>query len=243
MDAIGDGSRPTAGLTAVMADLHGNLIAVQTVLSEIAGLGVDSIVIAGDVAWGPQPAETIALVRSLSIPVTIIQGNADREVAVPSSVAGDVFLRESTAWCAEQVGAAGRAWLAALQLTATFRVDGVGDVLVCHGSPRSDTDQIRPETDPATLESWLAECSEPLVICGHTHLQFDRTAGRHRIVNPGSIGLHVGVDGAQWALIGPGGVELRTTAYDRERAAALTRTSGIPEAEGFAAFMLDPTRR
>ena len=238
-----DESQTTSVLTAVLADLHGNLVAIETVLDEIAHLHVGRIIIAGDIAWGPQPAETVALVRSIALPTTIVRGNADREVADPSSVDGDEFLRESTAWCAEQVGVAGQAWLAALPLTTSIRLEGTRDVLVCHGSPRSDTDQIRPETDPETIEAWLSDTPESVVICGHTHIAFDRKFGRHRIVNPGSVGLHYGASGAQWVLIGPDGVALRTTVYDRQRAAELTRASGIPDAEGFVTFMLDPTAR
>jgi len=228
---------------AVLADLHGNMVAVEAVLAEITRLGIERLVIAGDIAWGPQPAETVALVRSLTVPTTIVMGNADREVAGPETVEGDDFLRASTRWCAEQVGVAEQSWLAALPLTASIHIDGFGDVLVCHGSPRSDIDEIRPETEAEQIGDWLTGHPEPVIICGHTHVQFDRMAGDRRIVNPGSVGLHYGVDGAQWALIGPDGVELRTTPYDRQRAATLTQKSGIPDADGFAAFLLDPTRR
>lgn len=231
----------TSGAVAVLADLHGNLVALEAVLVEVAQLGVGRVLIAGDIAWGPQPAETVALVRSLAVSTTIVRGNADREVADPRTVDGDDFLQVSTRWCAEQVGVGGRAWLAALPLTATIHIDGFGDILLCHGSPRSDTDAIRPETELPQIGAWLAGHPEPVVICGHTHIQFDRMVGDRRVVNPGSVGLHYGVIGAQWALIGQDGAELRTTAYDRQRAAALTRTSGIPDADGFAAFLLDPT--
>lgn len=227
-------------LVAVLADLHGNLVALEAVLTEAVQRGVERILIAGDIAWGPQPSETVALVKSLTAPTTTVRGNADREVADPETVDGDDFLHASTRWCAEQVGPAGRAWLAALPLTASIHIDGFGDILLCHGSPRSDIDELRPETDPGQIEAWLTGHPEPVIICGHTHLQFDRMADNRRIVNPGSVGLHYGVDGAQWALIGPDGVELRTTPYDRQWAATLTQKSGIPDADGFVAFLLDP---
>lgn len=227
---------------ALLADTHGNLVALEAVLAEVAELGVRHIVVAGDIAWGVQPCETVARVMALGPNVIVIRGNADREVAHPETVAADPDLGASTAWCAAQMTDEQRRWLDELPLTATLRIKGMGDVLVCHGSPRSDTEGMRPDTDPDLIASWLAGTPEPIVVCGHTHVQFERTIGRHRIVNPGSVGLHYGVGGAQWALLGSGGVELRTTAYDSERAADLAAASGMPGADELAAFLRDPTR-
>lgn len=230
----------TTSRVALLADLHGNLVALDAVLAEVDRLDVGRVVIAGDVAWGVQPAETVARVMALAGRVTVIQGNADREVADPGTVEGDAFLRDSTAWCADQLTPDQCRWLGGLPLTATIRVDGMGGVLICHGSPRSDVEGMRPDTDPAPVQTWLANTREPVVVCGHTHVQFERTVGQHRIVNPGSVGLHYGASGAQWALLGPD-VEFRTTAYDNERAAEFARHSGIHGAEDFARFLLDPT--
>ena len=229
------------GRVAVLADLHGNLIALEAVMAEIDRLGVSRIVVAGDIAWGPQPAETVERVMALDQAVTVVRGNADREVVDPATVDGDAFLRKSTAWCAAQLSRAQRSWLGQLPKVATIEIEGIGAVLVCHGSPRSDTEGIRPDTAAELVEGWLTATPEPIVICGHTHVQFDRMVGQHRIVNPGSVGLHYGAEGAQWALLGADGVELRTTLYEKDRAARLARDSGIPDAEAFARFILDPT--
>lgn len=236
-----DASGGRQGSVAVLADLHGNLIALEAVLAEIDRLGVPRIVVAGDIAWGPEPTETVERVMAFRSAMSIIRGNADREVANPAAVIGDAFLRECTEWCAAQLSQAQRSWLGHLPETATVEIEGIGAVLVCHGSPRSDTEGIRPDTAPQVIEAWLADTTEPVVVCGHTHVHFDRKVGQHRIVNPGSVGLHYGVEGAQWALLGPDGVELRTTPYEKVWAARLARSSGIPDAEGFARFLLDPT--
>lgn len=227
--------------TAIMADLHGNLVALDAVLADIGRLGIRRLVIAGDIAWGPQPAETVGRIMALDLDLTIIRGNADREVADPSTVAGDPFLRQATEWCTRQLTDDQRRWLDDLPLSATIRVAGMGDVLVCHGSPRSDVEGMRPDTDPRQIGTWLAGIVEPTVVCGHTHVQFERTVGDHRIINPGSVGLHYGVRGAQWALLGPE-LEFQTTTYDNVAAAGMTRDSGIPGAAEFARFLLDPTR-
>jgi len=74
----------------------------------------------------------------------------------------------------------------------------------------------------------------PLVICGHTHMQFERTIGKVRVVNAGSVGMPFGEPGAYWLLLGPE-VELRRTAYALARAASRIRATKYPQAEEFAA--------
>jgi diadenosine tetraphosphatase ApaH/serine/threonine PP2A family protein phosphatase len=80
----------------------------------------------------------------------------------------------------------------------------------------------------------LEAVPERLVVCGHTHMQYDRTISGRRLVNAGSVGMPYGEPGAHWALLGSG-VELRRTAYDAERAAAQIRATGWPRANSFAA--------
>lgn len=224
---------------ALLADLHGNMTAFEAVLAEIDALGVERIAIAGDIAWGIQPAETVAAVMALGGRATVVRGNADREVADPETVEGDRFLRDSTAWCAARLGDSQRTWLRELPSTATVEVDGIGTVLICHGSPRSDIESIRPETSQEEAETWLGPTTERVVVCGHTHVQFERSVTGYLIVNPGSVGLHYGADGAQWALLGTE-VELRTTSYDWDLAARLALRSGIPGSDEFARFLREP---
>lgn len=76
-----------------------------------------------------------------------------------------------------------------------------------------------------------------VVVCGHTHLQFDRTIGPTRVVNAGSVGLPLGTQDACWLLLGPG-VDLRRTRYDVPRAADLMRATGYPNVEEFFVSML-----
>ena len=147
--------------------------------------------------------------------VLTLRGNADREVADPTTVAGDDWLRETTAWCAAQLTDQRRAWLSSLTATQTFRVAGLGDVLACHGSPYSDVERIAPDIDDAAVRPMVKMVEQPTVFVGHTHVAFDRRVGGHQIVNPGSVGLHYGASAAQWAVLGPD-VVLRQTTYDRE---------------------------
>jgi diadenosine tetraphosphatase ApaH/serine/threonine PP2A family protein phosphatase len=113
-------------------------------------------------------------------------------------------------------------------------VDGLGDVLFCHATPRNDKELFSVLTPDARLQEIFVGIEQTIVVSGRTHMQFDRPFGGMRLLNAGSEGIPYGEPGAYWALLGPD-VELRHTAYDQESAAARIRKSGYPEAEDFAA--------
>jgi diadenosine tetraphosphatase ApaH/serine/threonine PP2A family protein phosphatase len=86
----------------------------------------------------------------------------------------------------------------------------------------------------------LAGVAEATVVCGHTHVQFDRVVAGRRLVNPGSVGMpYEDLPGARWCLLGPG-VELRTTPYDLAAAAKRIRATELPEPEEFAEVVTRP---
>ena len=107
-------------------------------------------------------------------------------------------------------------------------------------SPRNEFEIFLPTTAEEKLMPVFAGVAEAVIVCGHTHMQFDRTVGRHRIVNAGSIGMPFGPAGADWLLLGPG-VELRHTDYDLAAAASVVRETGYPGADAFAdEYILNP---
>ena len=70
----------------------------------------------------------------------------------------------------------------------------------------------------ADVDRAVAEVEPGVIVCGHTHRQFDRAIGRHRVINAGSVGLPFeGRIGAFWALLGPE-VQLRRSDYDLDAA-------------------------
>jgi diadenosine tetraphosphatase ApaH/serine/threonine PP2A family protein phosphatase len=121
-------------------------------------------------------------------------------------------------------------------------VEGVGQVLFCHGSPRSDEEIVTAATTEGRLREILAEVDQDLVVCGHTHAQFDRRVSAKRIVNAGSVGMpYQGKPvGAFWLLLGAGGVCLRRSDYDLDRALERIRATGYPETEEMAQILLEP---
>jgi diadenosine tetraphosphatase ApaH/serine/threonine PP2A family protein phosphatase len=108
-------------------------------------------------------------------------------------------------------------------------IEGLGATLFCHGSPRSDEENITRLTPDTRLDEILAGTPENVIVCGHTHVQFDRTHKGKRIVNAGSVGMHhEGRPGAYWLLIGPE-VEHRRTPYDLDDAARRIRATAYPD--------------
>jgi predicted phosphodiesterase len=210
---------------AALYDVHGNLPALEAVLAEI---DVETVLVGGDAVLGPMPKETLALLRERE--ATFIRGNCDREVAAPGD--GDEVWTRRARWAHEQLDDEELAFLRDLPHPLALEVDGLGDVLFCHGSPRSDEEILTAITPPKRLDPILDGVNQDLVVCGHTHAQFDRLVGDRRLVNAGSVGMaYEGEPGiAAWALVGPT-VELRRTPYDVEAAAAVIRETGFPAAD------------
>jgi putative phosphoesterase len=223
---------------AALYDIHGNLPALEAVVEEIRRAEVDQVVVGGDVVPGPMPRETLACLLDLKIPVRFIQGNG--EVAVLARRAGTDLgklpeqAREAIRWTAEQLDPADERWLASWPKTLRIEIRGLGEVLFCHATPRNENECFTRLTPEDRLLPVFLGVDVPVVLCGHTHMQFDRTVGRVRVVNAGSVGMPFGEPGADWLLLGPD-VQLRHTSYDLAKAAERIRDTRYPQAAEFAA--------
>jgi putative phosphoesterase len=195
---------------AALYDIHGNLPALDAVLADVAD--ADMILVGGDFVAGPWPAETLERLRGLSGDVRFIRGNADREV-VEQETAG-LAPPELMEFVRERLSADQLESLKGLPLVERIEVEELGRVLFCHATPRNDQEiftRISPDDEWAEA---LATAEADLVVCGHTHIQFDKRIGDVRVVNAGSVGMpYESEPGAYWAALGPD-VELRRTEYE-----------------------------
>jgi diadenosine tetraphosphatase ApaH/serine/threonine PP2A family protein phosphatase len=184
------------------------------------------------------PRETLKCLLNLDIPVQFIEGNGDREVLarMAGTDTGGVpeQFREVVRWVAQQLHPEYERLLASWPKTLRVEIPGLGEVLFCHATPRNDTEIFTRLTPEDRLLPVFAGLNVPVVICGHTHMQFDRTVGRIRVVNAGSVGMPYGEPGAYWLLVGPD-VQLRHTLYDLTKAAERIRNTNYPHAQDFAA--------
>ena len=222
---------------AALYDIHGNLPALEAVLEDIRETEVDLIVIGGDVVPGPMPLETFELLLNLDIPVQFIMGNGDREVLTEMEGKHSSTLPEEVQkiirHSAQQLLPEHKKLIATWPKTLRAEISGLSEVLFCHATPQNDTEIFTRLTPEEKLLPIFNGVNESLVICGHTHMQFDRIVGKARVVNAGSVGMPFQEPGAYWLLLGPD-VQLRHTTYDLIQAGDRIRNTNYPQAEEFA---------
>ncbi len=230
---------------AIIADIHGNLPALDAVLAEIAEEDIERIVCLGDViALGAQPHEVLARLRALVCPV--VMGNTDADVLAAdpnASTPGDDSGNDAyDRWCAAQLTDDDRVYLRSFQPTVSVSLDNGATLLCYHGSPRSFDERITAETSDEVLQEMLAATPAQLYAGGHTHQQFVR---RHRdvlVLNPGTVGFakdtilpSVPIGNPNWAeyaIVASDGVQfdvsLRRVRFDLDALFAVLDASGIP---------------
>jgi putative phosphoesterase len=177
---------------ATLYDLHGNLRALEAVLEEIPDEA--TIVVGGDVcAGGTHPSETLERLRALGERVLWLRGNADRELTPGEKGLAPAAVIEAT-----------RAALTAEQLAFFYGLPPtvqIGDVLFCHATPRNDLDIFTERTPEERIAHLFADVDGNIVVCGHTHTQFERTIAGKRVINSGSVGMpYEDAPGAYWTL-------------------------------------------
>src|SRR5262249_865064 len=192
---------------AALYDIHGNLAALEAGLAEVPDDA--TILVGGDIcAGGEQPSETLVRLRGLGDRVAWLRGNADRELFPgEDGLAPPEFLEEARSKLSEEeIGFLH-------ELPPTQRI---GDVLYCHASPRNDLDIFTDRTPQDRIAFLFAGLGGATVVCGHTHMQYERTVAGVRVINAGSVGApYEDEPGAYWLL----DLVQRRTPYD---GAALT---------------------
>jgi len=232
----------------LIADVHGNLFALEAVLAELEREGLDGLVCLGDVAVGPQAAECVARVRGLGCPV--VQGNWDAWFLDGIPAAADELgerLAEIGAWWAATLSEEDRAWLRGFVPSLELELEDETTVLCFHGSPRSNVERIVSETPDDLLAEMLDGRRGDILAGGHTHLQLLRRYERCLLLNPGSVGLPFTdwwtdririAPWAEYAIVASDGgrleIDLRRTSYDVGALLELSLGSGMPHARWWA---------
>lgn len=228
---------------AVLSDVHGNALALEAVLEDIARHSVDAILNLGDHLAGPlEPKRTARILAELDM--VAIRGNTDRDLIDHS-----VEVLDEDQEAVRTVTSETLDWLRSLPATTIFE----DRIFLSHGSPRSDeTYWLDRSTGSrfrtATTEEIEAELPEqhlPVYCCGHTHVARIVTLADGRIVfNPGSVGrpsfnmsdqesaARVS-PAAAYAIVeqsvGKWHVNLRQVAYDHMASSAIARAHGSEE--------------
>lgn len=235
---------------AVLADVHGNLPALEAVLDDIALLGADEVVHAGDlVGRGPQGSAVVQAIRAAGIEG--VRGNHEDfllQVAAGTLLAGvptstaDLVCQSCAHWMAAELDPDSLAFIADLPFDRRAASDA--GVLVVHGSPRSNREGLGPWTDDASLRSALHGIRAAVVVCAHTHRPMVRRSGSTLVANTGSVGLPFDGDPrASYVVLEGRGeaweAEIRRVDYDRGALLDHYRASGFWAAGGRMARALE----
>ena len=236
---------------ALIADIHGNRLALDAVLEELEREEIDRIVCLGDVAVGPQPTEAVERVRALAC--SVVMGNWDAYFLRGFPDANDELsqrLTEIGAWWAEQLTPEQREYMESFVPSVELELEEDLQVQVHHGSPRSYEDFVYATTDDDELESMLDGKRAPVMALGHTHFQMLRRFDDVLLVNPGSVGLPFArrarvMSMSPWAEYGILSVEngrfsvdLRRTDFDVGALVRLIVESGMPHADWWAGLWI-----
>jgi len=236
----------------LIADIHGNYIALDAVLAALERERVNELLCLGDVAaLGPQPRDVIARLRALGCPV--VMGNTDAWLR-DSRRADPGYEHERpmaaiAAWCAGQLSADDRAYVSAFPPIIERPLPRGGNLLCVHGSPRSFDDTIIATTPDTDLDTMCNGHEATIMAGGHTHIQMMRRHRDRQILNVGSVGLP-GIGSVQpynrnvhWAEFGVLDVDDDATrisfhriALDVESMIAMAYASGMPAPEWWASL-------
>jgi putative phosphoesterase len=220
-------------------DIHGNPDALEAVLGDRRAQGADLVVVGGDAVPGPLARQVLDRLDGLSLPVSWIRGNGEREVAADPAGSGpdpDDPAARTAAFTAAELGSARSRPLGELPLMQTM--DGV---LFCHASPRRDDEMLTRLSSPERWRQALAGIDVELVVAGHTHQQDERVVDGVRFINAGSVGFPYEGDGsARWLWIEDGVPELRHTAYDHVATGTRMLATGYPDADSIEASLIEP---
>jgi len=228
---------------AALYDIHANLPALEAVMQEVRQARVDQIVVGGDIFPGLMPRETLTYLLNLDIPVQFIRGNCEEDVLAlmrgGTSTVPERFL-EGFRWVTQQLDPEYEPLIASWPLTLQIEIAGVGEVLFCHATPRNVNEIFTQLTAEDLLLPVFEAVNAAVVVCGHTHMQFDRMVGETRVVNAGSVGAPFGEPGAYWLLL-DADVQLRRTDYDLNKAVERLRATSHPHAQEEAERILHPS--
>jgi putative phosphoesterase len=248
----------TSGLkVAIISDIHGNFVALDTVVGKLRVENVTKTVCLGDVIeGGPQPRPVLQKLKSLVIPV--VAGNADEEVLDAESSRNyqndfERNLHDIDNWTLSQLSSSDIEYVRNFMPSTSISLSKKRNLFCIHGSPRSNREGIFPTTSEDDLAQILPKATSDVIACGHTHSQMFRRYLKTVIINPGSVGMPFQYSTpqdlkkreaynpafAEYAILdysddGELNVELRRVPVDLQKLISSIRESGMPHANDVA---------
>lgn len=241
---------------AVISDIHGNMQALEAVLEDIKKENCEKIFCLGDLAMaGPEPIKAIELIRKLYEKgnFELIQGNTDEMIAHPEisiplvktkfPIMGDALEND-----AKIIPDDLKEFLKNLHKQKELEIEGV-KVLLVHGSPRRNDENISPDLPIEKIEEMLEGVTADLIFCGHTHIPCGyQTTKKQTVVNDGSVGRPFTPNPQACYVIanftnGSFEISHKFIDYDREKAAAILAKREFKNADKLAKILIKPELR
>lgn len=240
---------------AVLSDIHGNKLALDEVLADIKNNNADMIFILGDIAMGGyDPNYTIeklfSLQKEMGENFKMIQGNTDKLIIDFSDTlfekmhAANPLMAEALQLDDKEIKKENKEKLKTLPVNLSVNIEGV-KILLTHGSPRRQDENIYPDTSPNELENIVKDVKEDIILCGHTHIPcgFSLNSGK-TVINAGSIGrsmtkdkmpvyLMITINSDSECLF-----EHRIVKYDNRKAAEFIKSRNFASSEKFSKLYL-----
>ncbi len=233
---------------AVMSDIHGFSLALETVIADLDRQGLlDAVIVAGDLCEvGPAPAEVLDMLRAKPETWAVLQGNTDRDL-VQAARAG--WGRGSVRFAPEQIGDRGVAYLADLPFSHRITPPGgtspVDDLLAVHANPRNLEEKLDPEMSDRELRETLGDARAAVIAFGHIHIAYTRRVGDTLLADVSAVGNPKDGDlRCKYGLLtwdpesGTWNVELHRLDYPLDATAAQIRASALPDPEKTLAKLL-----
>ena len=238
---------------AIISDIHANFQALEAVLEDIKNHNCDKVFCLGDLALaGPEPQKVVDYIQKQDW--TIIQGNTDKlisdysdevyqNVAKIFPVMANALADDVKILTLEQIN-----YLRNLPPEKELNIENI-KILLVHGSPRRNNEDILPNMPLDKIEEIIAETDADLIFCGHTHVPCGyQTNKKQTVVNVGSVGRPMTTEPkACYCIVnfenGEFTIEHRLINYDREKAAQIIKTRNFDGKETLAEMILHPTQR
>ena len=242
---------------AVISDIHGNMEAIEAVMADIESKECDKLFVLGDYAMaGPEPSDAVRFFMNKSNDpnVTMIQGNTDLMVSDFSLERYNILkakapvMAEALQDDTKLLSAQEKIFLKTLPIQKEVYVDGI-KILLVHGSPRKNNEDILPDTPMSEVEEMLKGVDADIVLCGHTHIPCGfQTSKKQTVVNAGSIGrpftqepkscyLTITIENGKYVL------EHFFVEYDKQSASNKLKNRNFWGADKLAETLLDPKQR
>src|SRR6266496_4523821 len=222
----------------IFSDVHGNVVALEAVLAAIRREATpDALFVAGDlVLFGPRPAESLAMLRSLDA-ARFVKGNTDQYLI------DDTDNEQEVAFARKQLSKDDIAFVRDLPFEQRLEVAPGHELLVVHANPRDLEEPIKPDSTEALVRPLLEGVTAEVIAFGHYHVPFVRTFDRWKLVDVASAGMPRDGDqrGVYATLTWKGGtwrIEHHRVPFDIEAVARDYTAVGYPDAQQAAQRLL-----